>query len=88
MPSAPSRTELAWEFAELFGDFSTADMNELLSKNIPMETLEFFTSYAESFGSAEGIKGLTAERLPNLMMVGYLIRILEERVLDTMEEPS
>ncbi len=88
MPPAPSRTELAWEFAELFGDFTTADMNELLSKNIPLETLEFFASYAESFATAEKMTGRTAERLPNLMMVGYLIRVLEERVLDALEETS
>lgn len=85
MPPELSRTELAWEFAELFSDFSTDDINEMLAKNVPLETLEFFASYAESIALAEGITGKAAERLPNLMTVGYMIRILEERVLQEEE---
>ena len=89
MPPDLSRTELAWEFAELFSDLTTADINELLAKNVPLETLEFFASYAESVAHAEGVTGMAAARLPNLMTVGYLIRVLEERVLqDDEPEPS
>jgi hypothetical protein len=77
-----THTELAWEFAELFSELNVDDVNEVLAKNVPVETLEFFTSYAESFAQAEGVEGKLAGRLPNLLLVGYLLRVLEERLLD------
>lgn len=77
-----THAELAWEFAELFGELNVDDVNEVLAKNVPVETLEFFTSYAESFSTAEGVEGKLAARLPNLLLVGYLLRVLEERLLD------
>lgn len=77
-------SELAWEFADLFGELSTEHINEILTKNVPLETLEFFNSYAESFGKSESLTGRTLERLPNLMLLGYLLRVLEDRLL---EEP-
>ena len=82
-------SELAWEFADLFGELPAEQINEVLAKNVPLETLEFFTSYAESFGKSEAIGGESLARLPNLMLVGYLLRILEDRLLDGDEtEPS
>jgi len=83
-----THTELAWEFAELFSELPIEDMNELLAKNVPFETLEFFSSYADSYGSSEGLTGKTAERLPNLLLVGYLLRVLEERLLEDDDEGS
>lgn len=77
-----THAELAWEFAELFDELSVDHVNELLAKNVPLETLEFFTSYAESFASAEKVEGPLARRLPNLLLVGYLLRVLEDRLLD------
>lgn len=77
-----THAELAWEFAELFSELSVDRVNELLAKNVPVETLEFFTSYAESFARAEKLEGKLAERLPNLLLVGYLLRVLEDRLLD------
>ncbi len=76
-----THTELAWEFAELFSELPADQVNEILSKNVPIEMLDFFTSYAESFGQAEGIDGKSMKRLPNLLLVGYLLRLLEERLL-------
>lgn len=81
-----THTELAWEFAELFADLSIDDVNEVLAKNVPVETLEFFASYAESFAKSEQIEGKLAGRLPNLLLVGYLLRVLQERLLD--EDPD
>ena len=52
---------------------------------VATETLEFFRSYAESFGKPLGLEGRSLDRLPNLLLVGYLLRVLEERLLD---EPS
>lgn len=81
-----THTELAWEFAELFSELAVDDINEVLAKNVPLETLEFFRSYAESFGKSESLEGKTLDRLPNLLLVGYLLRVLEERLLE--DEPE
>ena len=54
----------------------------MLSKNVPIETLDFFNSYAESFARSEGLDGAAGRRLANLLLVGYLLRILEERLLE------
>ena len=77
------RSELAWELVELFGELRTDQINEVLAKNVPIETLEFFNSYAEDFGNAEGINGKTGKRLPNLLLLGYLLRVLEDRLIET-----
>lgn len=79
-------TELAWELADLFGELETAQINEMLAKNVPYEALEFFGSYAESFAKGEELGASAARRLPNLMLLGYLLRVLEERLLDEDDE--
>ncbi len=76
-----TREELAWNLAELFHDLDVEQINEVLAKNVPLETLEFFTAYAEDFSNANGIEGATQQRMPNLLVLGYLLRILEERLL-------
>ncbi len=76
------RSELAWELVELFGELPTDQINEVLAKNVPLETLEFFSSYAEDFGAAEKIRGNTLKRLPNLLLLGYLLRVLEDRLIE------
>lgn len=81
-----THTELAWEFAELFSELPAEHVNEVLSKNVPLETLDFFNSYAESVGVAEGFDDGARKRLPNLMLVGYLLRVLEERLLEDPDE--
>jgi hypothetical protein len=73
--------EIAWEFAGVFDELEPGQINEMLAKNVPMETLGFFTEYAEDFGRVEKIDGDTQKRLPNLMLIGYLLRLLEERLL-------
>ena len=80
---SPNRSELAWELAELFGELRIEQINEVLARNVPMETLEFFNSYAEDFGRAEGIGGKSAKRLPNLLLLGYLLRVLEDRLIES-----
>ncbi len=76
------RSELAWELVELFGELPNEQINEVLAKNVPLETLEFFASYAEDFGTSEGISGKTLKRLPNLLLLGYLLRVLEDRLIE------
>ncbi len=77
--------EIAWEFAGVFDELEPREINEMLAKNVPMETLAFFTEYAEDFGRVEKIDGDSHKRLPNLMLIGYLLRVLEERLLDSVE---
>jgi hypothetical protein len=81
-----TREELAWELVELFDELKVEDINEVLAKNVPLDALEFFSSYADDFGAALGLVGDARKRLPNLMLLGYLLRILEERLLPE-EEP-
>lgn len=75
--------EIAWEFVGVFDELEPSEINEMLAKNVPMETLAFFTEYAEDFGRIEEIEGDSNKRLPNLMLIGYLLRVLEERLLDS-----
>jgi len=75
--------EMAWEFAEVFDDLDVAQINEMLAKNIPLETLDFFAKYAADFSTDSEVDSETRERLPNLMLIGYLLRVLEERLLPT-----
>jgi hypothetical protein len=76
--------ELAEEFTDLWDELGTGDINEMLAKNVGVELLEFFVAYARQFSQGEGGGDLEPEelrsRLPNLLVIGYLIRLLEERV--------
>ena len=88
-----THTEMAWEFAEVFSELPADQINEVLAKNVPVETLDFFLEYAESFSKGEGgadagIGDETRKRLPNLMLLGYLLRVLEERLLGDDDEPG
>jgi len=76
-----THAELAWELADLFGDLEIEQINEMLAKNVPLETLEFFNAYGHDFGTAQGLGSDTVQRLPNLLLLGYLLRVLEERLL-------
>ncbi len=76
-----TREELAWELVELFEELKIEDINELLAKNVPLDTLEFFNAYGDDFGAALGVDGNARKRLPNLMLLGYLLRLLEDRLL-------
>lgn len=77
-----TRGEVAWELVALFDELRIDEINELLAKNVPMETLEFFSTYAEHFAETHEVAGGLRKRIPNLLLVGYLQRLLEERLLD------
>ncbi|HTY17780.1 MAG TPA: hypothetical protein VMH82_08635 [Myxococcota bacterium] len=81
-----THSELAWEFAELFSELRVEQINEVLAKNVPLETLDFFRKYADDFGRSVRIEGDALARLPNLLLLGYLLRVLEERLID--EDPE
>ena len=73
--------EMAWEFIEVFDELDVAQTNELLAKNVPIEMLEFFGKYAEDFGEVIGAPRETTDQLPNLLIIGYLLRVLEQRLM-------
>jgi hypothetical protein len=81
-----THSELAWEFAELFAELDVAQINEVLAKNVPIGTLDFFQKYADDFGRSKGLEGDALLRLPNLLVLGYLIRVLEERLIEGAPE--
>jgi hypothetical protein len=76
-----TREELAWQLAEIFEELRVEELNEMLAKNVPIETLEFFASYADDFCDAQAIGATARRRVPNLMLLGYLLRLVEERLL-------
>ena len=80
--SSLTREQLAWEFAELFNDLSVEHVNEMLAKNVPMEILRFATRYNDDFAEVHGLEDQVRHQLPNLMVLGYLLRVLEEKLLD------
>ena len=75
-------SELAWEFADLFAELDVEEINEVLAKNVPIGTLDFFQKYGEDFGRSNGMDGALLQRMPNLLLMGYLIRVLEERLIE------
>jgi hypothetical protein len=76
--------ELAQEFTEIWESLDTTQINEVLANNVSLELLEFFVAYAERFSSDAVSEDQTwkelQQKLPNLLVIGYLIRLLEERV--------
>ena len=72
--------EIAWEFAELFEELDSTQINEILAKNVPLETLDFFLEYCKDFSKGELVSKSVKGQLPNLMLVGYLVRTLEEKL--------
>ena len=82
-----TREELAWELVEVFEELPTERINEVLAKNVPYETLRFLSVYADDFGAANRIEGVARKRLPNLLVLGYLLRVLEDRLIED-DEPA
>jgi hypothetical protein len=76
-----TREQLAWELVEIFDELEAHQINEVLAKNVPLETLKFFAAYASDFGDSQAIGGDALKRLPNLLILGYLLRVVEERLL-------
>ena len=83
---ALTREELAWELVEILDELSAEELAELVSKNVPSEAHDFFNHYAREFCEGLPIDKSIAGRLPNLMLLGYLLRVLEERLLDEPTE--
>ena len=83
--STLTRNEIATELADLWTKFTPEQINRLLAGNVPVDLLEFFLDYADWFardvGGFEGSEHqFQREQLPNLLIMGYLIRLLEERL--------
>ncbi len=76
--------ELAIEFTDIWKDLDTKQINSMLAQNVSLDLLEFFAAYAQEFSDEWLDENEKADelgrRLPNLLIIGYLIRLLEERV--------
>ena len=74
--------ELALEFTDLWEDLDPGEINQMLAQNVHCDLLEFFSAYAEEFSKSLGgeMPEQMRKQLPNLLIIGYIIRILEERV--------
>jgi len=76
--------ELAIEFTDLWKDLDPSQISTMLAQNVSLDLLEFFAAYAQEFAdewlAENGKDEELSRRLPNLLIIGYLIRLLEERV--------
>jgi hypothetical protein len=76
--------ELAIEFTDLWKDLEVGEINGMLARNVSYELLEFFSNYAQQFAEETiepaQITETLLNKLPNLLIIGYMIRILEERI--------
>ena len=80
--------EIAIEFTEMWKDLDIDEINSMLANNVSMDMLEFFSSYAQEFTNdclSASLDGKLDEaslrkRVPNLLIIGYIIRLLEERI--------
>jgi len=72
--------ELSWEFSEIFDELDTEQMNQVLAANVSLEVLEFFLEYSSKFARGAIMSTSVREQLPNLMLIGYLLRTLEEKI--------
>ena len=61
-----TRKEIAWQLAELFDELNIEQLNEILTKNVPIETLEFFTAYAADYSETRALEPTARRGLPNL----------------------
>ena len=81
-----TRAELGWELAEVLEELTAEELSELVAKNVPKDAHEFFKHYARAFSEGLPIDKSVRGRLPNLMLLGYLLRVLEERLIVDPEE--
>ena len=75
--------ELAIEFTDLWEDLGADEINRMLAQNVSYDLLEFFSSYAEEFVEMlpkDMDRDELRRQLPNLLIIGYIIRVLEERL--------
>ncbi|MEE8313567.1 MAG: hypothetical protein V3R91_04535 [Myxococcota bacterium] len=80
--------EIAIEFTEMWKDLGIDEINSMLANNVSMDMLEFFSSYAQEFTNdclsarldGKLDEALLRKRVPNLLIIGYIIRLLEERI--------
>ena len=77
----PSLEQICWELAGLFNGLSESDVEEVIAKNVPPEMIRFVSRYGRDFSEVHELNEVTESQLPNLVLMGYLIRLLEERLV-------
>jgi hypothetical protein len=74
-----SKKDLAVEFINLIRGMDPADLNALIVKEAGEELAQFFLSYSANLISKDPKRVL--ENTSSLMLMGYLIRMREEKEL-------
>ncbi|MEE9128132.1 MAG: hypothetical protein V3U11_13430 [Planctomycetota bacterium] len=75
-PSGMTKTEIAEEFIDLWTEWETGSefqlMNEMLGKNVDYDLLTYFSKIGPTL--------LDHPKAANLLAIGYIIRLLEDRI--------
>ena len=75
-PAGMTKTEIAEEFIDLWTEFEAAGdfklLHELLGKNVDYDLLTYFSKVGPTL--------LDHPKAANLLAIGYIIRLLEDRI--------
>ncbi len=75
-PAGMTKTEIAEEFIDLWTEWEAGSefqlMNEMLGKNVDYDLLTYFSKIGPTL--------LDHPKAANLLAIGYIIRLLEERI--------
>ena len=75
-------TELNDAFTDILQELEPDDFEQLISNNVPFEDLGFFQEHAEAFAQRYRLPHNARQELPKLLLMGYLLRLLEERIVE------
>ncbi|MEE2678258.1 MAG: hypothetical protein VX546_06730 [Myxococcota bacterium] len=78
--STVSTQQICWELAEIFNGLSEDSFDELIAKNVPADIAEFASRYGDDFSKVHGLTEVARTQIPSLILLGYLARIVEERL--------
>ena len=75
-PEGMTRTEIAEEFIDIWKEFETAGdfgkLHELLGKNVDYDLLTYFSKIGPTL--------IDHPKAANLLAIGYIIRLREDRI--------
>ena len=77
-----THTEMAWEFADMFGELgSRSDQRDAREERADGDAAVLHR-LRRSFAEPRTVGDAMQKRMPNLLLLGYLLRLLEERLID------
>ena len=75
-------TELNDAFTDILQELEPGEFDQLISNNVPFQDLDFFQKHADAFAKRYRLSHGAHQELPRLLLMGYLLRLLEERVVE------